>query len=196
MSARVMKQFPRIRSSWHQVLKFGGEKNTFQGVNILFFIICLKQIFVCATKFGGHKNLGGAQPSNDYGPGWWCSCLLPIVYITRNKSRASSVQPSGTRLSSNRATRVRELVCGPRFQVPQSELDAELTKKILAEYRVHNADVILKEDSTADDLIDVIEGNRVYIPCIYILNKIDQVRASLERGKPFPPGFYNLIFSY
>ncbi|KHJ75140.1 TGS domain protein, partial [Oesophagostomum dentatum] len=30
-------------------------------------------------------------------------------------------------------------------------------------------------DATSEDLIDVIEGNRVYIPCIYVLNK-----ASIE----------------
>ncbi|KAH9383579.1 hypothetical protein HPB48_025185 [Haemaphysalis longicornis] len=30
-------------------------------------------------------------------------------------------------------------------------------------------------DATSDDLIDVIEGNRIYIPCIYVLNKIDQI---------------------
>lgn len=59
--------------------------------------------------------------------------------------------------------------------VQQSELDAELVKTILAEYRIHNADIILKYDTTADDLIDVIEGNRVYVPCIFLLNKIDQI---------------------
>lgn len=50
-----------------------------------------------------------------------------------------------------------------------------MVKKILAEYKIHNADVILKEDCSSDDLIDVVEGNRVYVPCIYLLNKIDQV---------------------
>ena len=30
--------------------------------------------------------------------------------------------------------------------MPQSELDGETVKKILVEYRIHNADVILKED--------------------------------------------------
>lgn len=59
--------------------------------------------------------------------------------------------------------------------VPQSELDLELVKTILGEYRIANADVVLKYDATSDDLIDVIEGNRSYIPCIYILNKIDQI---------------------
>ena len=60
--------------------------------------------------------------------------------------------------------------------VPQSELDLDLVKTILSEYRIHNADITLRYDATADDLIDVVEGNRSYIPCIYILNKIDQVR--------------------
>ena len=30
-------------------------------------------------------------------------------------------------------------------------------------------------DATSDELIDVVEGNRTYIPCIYVLNKIDQI---------------------
>ncbi|KAK9391439.1 developmentally-regulated GTP-binding protein 1 [Crotalus adamanteus] len=58
---------------------------------------------------------------------------------------------------------------------PQSELDIDTVKSILAEYKIHNADVTLRSDVTADDLIDVVEGNRVYIPCIYVLNKIDQI---------------------
>ncbi|XP_022097457.1 developmentally-regulated GTP-binding protein 1 isoform X2 [Acanthaster planci] len=57
----------------------------------------------------------------------------------------------------------------------QSTLDLDQVRSILAEYKIHNADVVLRSDSTADDLIDVVEGNRVYIPCIYVLNKIDQI---------------------
>merc|ERR1712025_412957 len=57
----------------------------------------------------------------------------------------------------------------------QSVLDADLVKSILSKFRICNADVILREDATEDDLIDVVEGNRVYIPCIYVLNKIDQI---------------------
>merc|ERR1711976_172688 len=59
--------------------------------------------------------------------------------------------------------------------VAQSELDLDLVKTILSEYRIHNADIILRVDATADDLIDIVEGNRSYIPCIYLLNKIDQI---------------------
>lgn len=59
--------------------------------------------------------------------------------------------------------------------VPQSDLEPELVKLILSEYKIHNADVVLRADASADDLIDIIEGNRVYVPCIYLLNKIDQI---------------------
>jgi len=30
-------------------------------------------------------------------------------------------------------------------------------------------------DATVDQLIDIIEGNRVYCPCLYVLNKIDTI---------------------
>lgn len=36
----------------------------------------------------------------------------------------------------------------------------------------------MKCDATEDDLIDVIEGNRKYVPCLYVMNKIDDI--SLE----------------
>jgi len=59
--------------------------------------------------------------------------------------------------------------------VPQSILDADMVKSIMGEFRICNADITLREDATEDDLIDVIEGNRVYVPCLYVLNKIDQI---------------------
>lgn len=59
--------------------------------------------------------------------------------------------------------------------VPQSELDTDTVKTILSEYKIHNADITLRYDATSDDLIDIIEGNRIYVPCIYLLNKIDQI---------------------
>ncbi|EDV22428.1 uncharacterized protein TRIADDRAFT_38057 [Trichoplax adhaerens] len=57
----------------------------------------------------------------------------------------------------------------------QSHLDLDTVRAILAEYRIPNADITLRCDATADDLIDIVEGNRSYIPCIYVLNKIDQI---------------------
>lgn len=66
---------------------------------------------------------------------------------------------------------------GINFQalVPQSTLDLEVVKAALAEYKIFNADVRVNCDASVDDLVDVIEGNRAYIPAIYVLNKIDQI---------------------
>ena len=45
-------------------------------------------------------------------------------------------------------------------QVKQTVLTKELVATILREYKVMHAEVILKEDCTEDDFIDVLEGMR------------------------------------
>ncbi|MCL4120988.1 UNVERIFIED_CONTAM: hypothetical protein GTU68_015217 [Idotea baltica] len=50
-----------------------------------------------------------------------------------------------------------------------------MIKAILKEYKINNADLCLKSQVTEDDIIDVIEGNRKYVPCLYALNKIDAI---------------------
>jgi len=68
-----------------------------------------------------------------------------------------------------------------------THLDADVARTILHEYKIHNADVTLREDSTVDDLIDCIEGNRAYLPCLYILNKVDAITMEeLEIINKFP----------
>ena len=45
----------------------------------------------------------------------------------------------------------------------------------LARYKIHNCDVLFREDCDDVQLIDVIEGNRKYIKVVYVYNKIDQI---------------------
>lgn len=53
--------------------------------------------------------------------------------------------------------------------VPLTNIDHDEIKAILSEYRIANADVAIRQpNATADDLVDVVEGNRVYIPAIYV----------------------------
>eukprot|EP00033_Pygsuia_biforma_P000499 GCRY01000588.1.p1 GENE.GCRY01000588.1~~GCRY01000588.1.p1 ORF type:complete len:216 (+),score=32.80 GCRY01000588.1:661-1308(+) len=54
-------------------------------------------------------------------------------------------------------------------------LDLDTIKSVCNEYRIHNADITLKDDCTVDEFVDVIEGNRVYIPAVFALNKIDAI---------------------
>ncbi len=63
--------------------------------------------------------------------------------------------------------------------VQQSELETETIRTILREWGVVNAELIVKENLTLDRLIDFLAGNRVYMPGLVALNKIDL----LEEGE-------------
>jgi len=54
--------------------------------------------------------------------------------------------------------------------------DFDTLKDVLKEFRIHNADVVIRENITVDQFIDVIEANKVYIPSLVVLNKIDMVK--------------------
>lgn len=56
-----------------------------------------------------------------------------------------------------------------------THLDSRMVQSICKEYKISNADIMFRQDATVDELIDVIEGNRMYIPCVYVLNKIDTI---------------------
>lgn len=60
-------------------------------------------------------------------------------------------------------------------QCKMTKLDDETIHTIAKEYKLNNADIYFQSDADADDLIDSIEGNRRYVPCLYILNKIDDI---------------------
>ena len=42
-------------------------------------------------------------------------------------------------------------------------------------YKIHHAAVLFRDDHDGDELIDVIEGNRKYVRCLYAYNKVDTV---------------------
>ena len=52
------------------------------------------------------------------------------------------------------------------------KLSYETAKAILMEY-MSNADVVIRDDITDEQLIDVILGNRAYLPAMVTVNKID-----------------------
>lgn len=56
-----------------------------------------------------------------------------------------------------------------------THMSDDTVRAIAHEYKLSNADIHFRQNATIDDLIDVIEGNRIYVPCLYVLNKIDQI---------------------
>ena len=56
--------------------------------------------------------------------------------------------------------------------VPLTNIDHDEIKAVLSEYRINNADVAIRQaGATADDLVDVIEGNRCVLPFLLRFRK-------------------------
>ncbi|WFD04221.1 Ribosome-interacting GTPase 2 [Malassezia obtusa] len=56
-----------------------------------------------------------------------------------------------------------------------TKIDEKMIRTILQGYKLHNCDVMIREDITVDQFIDVVLGNRKYVPCLYVYNKIDRI---------------------
>jgi ribosome-interacting GTPase 1 len=54
-----------------------------------------------------------------------------------------------------------------------THLTERLVQMILQGYKIHNAEIVIRFDATVDEFIDVVLGNRVYLRCLYVYNKID-----------------------
>jgi uncharacterized protein len=61
------------------------------------------------------------------------------------------------------------------YRTVKTELDNKTVEGILREFRIANATVIIRENVTVDQFIDVIEGNKIYTKLIVAINKIDTV---------------------
>ncbi|XP_048759621.2 GATOR complex protein NPRL3-like [Ostrea edulis] len=59
--------------------------------------------------------------------------------------------------------------------LPLTKCNEKLVQMILHEWKIFNAEVLFREDCTSDEFVDVILGSRVYMPCLYVYNKIDQI---------------------
>ncbi len=73
---------------------------------------------------------------------------------------------------------------GIRFgsTIPLTYMNEEIATSILKEFRINNAEVVLRDDITVDQFIDCIEKNKKYMPAITVVNKMDLVSPDeLER---------------
>lgn len=59
--------------------------------------------------------------------------------------------------------------------VPLTKVNKRMIEALLQSYKLHNCDVVIREDVNVDELIDCIEGNRRYMPCLFAYNKVDNL---------------------
>ena len=57
--------------------------------------------------------------------------------------------------------------------VKLTKIDHDTIEKVLREFRIVNADIVIRTDIDVDQLIDCIEGNKRYISGIVVMNKVD-----------------------
>ncbi|MFH0863839.1 MAG: GTPase [Candidatus Gottesmanbacteria bacterium] len=66
------------------------------------------------------------------------------------------------------------------------QTNSPLARELAEEFRIINAEIIVKENLGIDQLIDAFLGNRVYAPAIVIVNKTDLVSSlPLEKNDNF-----------
>ncbi len=64
---------------------------------------------------------------------------------------------------------------GVNFTTAKPSMDEDLVRDMMNEYGFINADIVIRESIDEDRLIDHISGNRIYVPAIVTVNKIDLV---------------------
>ena len=77
--------------------------------------------------------------------------------------------------------------------VKLTKLSQATIKGITEAYGISNGSILIREDVTDDQLIDVLTGNRRYVPALVVLNKVDLVNeqylsaAKKQVGRDFVP---------
>ncbi|MDG6901598.1 MAG: GTP-binding protein [Nitrososphaerota archaeon] len=122
--------------------------------------------------------------------------VLFMVDVFQPEARAlleKELRNTGIRVDQRRPNVVVETTSAGGIAVSvqgrMTEMSEALIKDMLRVYDVSSARVFVREDITPDQLIDVLAGNRTYVPSLTVMNKIDLVNAGftneLARKLPF-----------
>lgn len=121
--------------------------------------------------------------------------IIDVFNIAQLKVLEKELFDSGLRLNVKKP----EVVIKRRIKgglsiswtVPKS-LDDNTVEAILKEFKLINADIVIRDQISIDDLIDAIEGNKVYIPALTVINKVDMTNA--EHIKELKTKFPEAVF--
>ncbi|MBU0535985.1 MAG: GTP-binding protein [Nanoarchaeota archaeon] len=114
--------------------------------------------------------------------------LIDVNYPGHLKVLRKEIHDSGLRLDQRKPDVKLTKKARGGFDIASTvkltHTDFETISDVMKEFRIHNADVVIREDIHIDQFIDIIEGNKIYIPSLVVLNKIDMVgEKKLEEMK-------------
>jgi len=105
--------------------------------------------------------------------------LMVDVFNPRRETLVNELYQMGIRIDSRKPDVVITIKKQGGIEINSTvgklSIDERLIKGILSEYSIHNAIVTIRENINVDQFIDVVVGNRVYIPSVTVLNKVDLV---------------------
>jgi small GTP-binding protein len=110
--------------------------------------------------------------------------ILMVVDGLKPKQKSlleSEVYDSGVRINQRKPDiKIRKTIKdGIRVgRTVETEIDDETVKAVMNQFKIVNAEVLLRDSVDADTLIDAIEGNRVYIPAVVVVNKVDLLSSA------------------
>jgi len=116
---------------------------------------------------------------------------LLIVMCDVNKIKSfdwilASLEKNGIRVNKQAPNVVIEKKLKGGIQVIanfKQDFTKETVKEISKEFRIANAEIIIKEKLSIDRLIDAFSPNRVYVPSIYVVNKSDLLETKSKNSK-------------
>ncbi|KAK1443093.1 developmentally-regulated GTP-binding protein 2 [Babesia gibsoni] len=112
-----------------------------------------------------------------------CDLVLMILDATKDDSQKRKLEKeleiANIRINRNRPniSFKQKKIGGLNINhlVPVKHLSDGVICSVLHEYKIFHAEIIIREDATVDDFIDVVRGNCKYCKCIYVYNKVDML---------------------
>ncbi|MFT7615872.1 MAG: small GTP-binding protein [Candidatus Woesearchaeota archaeon] len=103
--------------------------------------------------------------------------LLDVFHPEHHAKLLKEVHDTGIRINKMRPdvkiTKTSKNGVRVGSTVPLKRIDVATIKNICNTFRINNADILIRSDIDADDFIDIIENNKVYLPSITVINKVD-----------------------
>lgn len=117
--------------------------------------------------------------------------LIDALKLKQEKMIKKELYQAGVRLNEQPPKVVvkKKSKGGIQISMPSSfSLSPAMIKEIANEFGLVNAEIIIKEDLSLERLIDAFSQNRVYLPALFVINKIDLI-TSQRVFKKQPPDY-------
>jgi len=107
--------------------------------------------------------------------------LLLLMVDVKSQTKITQIKKelyqAGVRLNQEPpAIKIKKLTKGGIRVISQTKISSKTIKEIAREFGLVNAEIIVKEAFSLEEVIDAFATNRIYLPALTIVNKIDLLK--------------------